>query len=442
MSEKYDAVIVGAGCAGLLAASRIAAAGNSVLVLDRRREEELGLGGHDLVGLEELKSAGLDASVASDGSEVSSIRVLSPDAATRLTLSADPFVMVSRSRLAVWLLEQARTAGAKVMTQCIAGEAVVERGRVTGVGSDRGTFSCSLALGTSGIDRVLCRDLPGGMGIPRLLKTSDYMSIYREVRNTGDGGEEMPAGTLEYHVGRYGGYSWTYSPDGGAVEIGTAVQDVAGSPDPRDIVLGYVRSRPAVGEKALLREGGRIPARRPLNTMVASGLMIAGDAACQAAPVIARGVGGALTGGALAGAIAAKALSAGDVSIASLWPYNYRYMRTRGADMAALDCLRILLQNMAEKDVAWSMAKGVIDQGEIASALAGRFEGPTAQTKLRSLFKGISGTPLLMRYDKYLRLSQKVSDHYMAYPREYDAPEFADWAQQADFLFEDIEKNR
>jgi hypothetical protein len=95
---------------------------------------------------------------------------------------------------------------------------------------------------------------------------------------------------------------------------------------------------------------------------------------------------------------------------------------------------------MTEKEFSWAMAKGVVDENEISSALTGRFAVPTAMTKLKNFFKGLGGVPLLVRYENSLRNSQKVLDHYLTYPPEYYEPDFAEWSRQADFLFEDAER--
>lgn len=440
MSEKYDVVVVGAGCAGVLASTRIASRGHSVLLLDRRRNEELGHESHDLVEEESLRAAGLDLT-GPFSRQPASLDVISPDTMTRVKISDVGFRVVSRRALLDHLLDEARDAGVRVVTQCIANGTRVEKGFVTGVLTDRGLYPCSLAIGASGLDRVLCRDIPSGMGIPRRLRTSDYISVYRETRESAtDGAQGAEEGLFRYHVGRYGGYSWTYADSDGTVDIGTGVQDRPESPDPREIVLGYVRSDTAVGERVISREGGRVAARRPLHTMVANGLMVVGDAACQATPVFARGVGGALLGASIAAQTASIALESGDVSTSGLWSYNYEYMHARGAHMAALDCLRLLMQRMPEKEFSWSMAKGVIDEQEIAAALRGRFEVPSAQMKIKNVFKGLADVPLLVRYDNTLKLAARALEHYRAYPVDYDAPDFAGWSQEADFLFEDVEK--
>ena len=442
MSENYDALVVGAGCAGAFLSERIASQGYRVLLLDRRRPEDLGHESRDMVEEEALASAGIDPrGITRGASHVAGLEVISPDTATSVRLSQIPFRIVDRGLLARALLEKARQAGVQVLTQCIVGGVRVDGGRVTGISTDRGSFSARLTVGASGLDRVLCRDLPSGMGIPRRLRTSDFISVYRETRSVSpDGASEVAPGDYRYHIGLYGGYSWTYAGEDGTLDIGTGVQDVQGYPDPREIVLGYVRSHPEVGEKVISREGGRIPTRRPLATMVTNGMLVVGDASCQACPVIARGVGGALTGAALAAGTAVQALEAGDTGMEALWPYNHAYMMNRGAHQAALDCLRLLMQRMTEKEFSWAMARGVLAEPEISSALTGRFAVPTAMTKLKNLLKGLAGVPLLVRYESTLKYAQKVLDHYLAYPRRYDEPDFAEWSRKSDFLFEDAAK--
>ncbi len=442
MSERYDVLVVGAGCAGALASERIAREGYRVLLVDRRRPEELGHESCDMVEDEALTQAGLNAASLTTGpSRVTGLEVISPDTATTVRLSEIPFRIVDRRLLATTLLARAREAGVQVLTQCTVGGVEVDRGKVIGVITDRGAYSGRLTIGSSGLDRVLCRDLPSGMGIPRRLRTSDFISVYRETRNVShEHGAGLQSGSYRYHVGLYGGYSWTYTSEDGTLDIGTGVQDVPGNPDPREIVLGYVRSHPEVGERVISREGGRIPTRRPLSTMVTNGMLVVGDAACQAAPVIARGVGGALVGAMLAADTATASLEADDFGVDSLWSYNHSYMMERGAHMAALDCLRLLMQRMSDKEFSWGMGKKVVDEAEISSALTGRFAVPKAMTKLRTFFKGLGGVPLLVRYENSLRNAQKVFDHYLAYPARYYEGDFADWSQQADILFEDAER--
>lgn len=445
VNDKYDVVVAGAGCAGSVFAARMAARGFRVLLLDREREEALGPDWRDLVENEAFELSSVHRPVAPEACPpLRGIEVLSSDSNTRIGVPDIPYTVVDRRRLAERLIRQARDAGAEVITQCIVGGAEVEKGYVVSVQSDRGTFPSRLAVDASGIDRVLCRTIPRGMGIPRVISTRDYLSLYREtreMRSSGEPGGGAGGGRLQYYVGRFGGYRWLNTEDGGGhVEVGAAVQESAGAPDPRDITHSFARANPMVGERVIRAGGGRIPARRPLNTMVAAGLMVIGDAACQALPMVCRGVGSAMVAATMAADAAAFGLEARDLSPCGLWSYNYHYMRERGAHAAALDCIRIFLQSISEKDLQRLFDRGAIDGSDVSNVMLGRFEMPGAQAKMKSLLKGLGEFSLLVRFEGALKHAQRIFDHYMLFPREYDQPACTEWSREAEFLFQDAER--
>ncbi len=440
MREKYDVVVVGAGCAGAVFSEKMASRGFRVLLLERKSRAQPGRGSCDLVETAAFELSGVEPPPAGEGCQpVRSIRVVSPDTATRIRLSSLPVTVVDRGLLERGLFAKALEAGVEMMMECPVAGAEFENGRVVAVKTERGAFGCRLAVDASGDERALCRDIPAATGIPRQLRPGDRLVVYHETREvSAEGEDELEPGNYEFHLGRYGGYSWVYLDEKGALDVGTAVQDVERYPDPREVVSGYTRSSLAVGARVLARGGGRVPNRRPLDSMVAFGQMLIGDAACQSVPIAGRGVGGAMIAAALAAEAAGRALESGDLSPGGLWSYNYNYMMERGARFAAIDCLRFLMQSMGEEDISWSMAKGLIGEREIYSALVGRLDVPPVQSKLRSLLKGPRGLPLLVRSDSVLRHARRALDLYLQYPPVYDPPEFAEWSSEAEFLFDDL----
>lgn len=441
MKDRYDIVVAGAGCAGSVFAARMAARGFRVLLLDREREEAVGPAWRDLVERDAFEMSGVDRPVTPESCPPpQGIEVLASGSTTPVRVSAAPYAVVDRRLLAGRLIGWARSSGAEVVTQCIVGGAEVDRGYVVSVHTDRGAFPTRLAVDASGIDRVLCRNIPRGMGLSGMISTRDYYSLYRETRELRSAGG--PAGgagenTLRYHAGRFGGYRWLYPDDSaGLIDVGAAVQEFAGAPDPRDVARDFARANPAVGERVVRAGGGRVPARRPLDTMVAAGLMVIGDAACQALPVMCRGVGGAMVAAAIAADAAAFGLEARDVSPGGLWSYNYCYMRERGAHAAALDCIRIFMQGISVKDLGQLLARGVMDELDISSAMLGRFEMPGTHARIKSLLEGRGEFSLLVRFESALRHARRVFEHYMLYPDEYDRPAFNEWSRVADSLFD------
>jgi electron-transferring-flavoprotein dehydrogenase len=423
----------------------MATRGFRVLLIDREREESVGHDRRDIVENDAFELSCVERPMPPESLPgFVGIEVLVPDSTGSIRLTEFPYLVVNRRLFASRLLGQARRAGAELLSQCIAGEAEVNRGFVTAVATDRGTFRCRLAVDASGLERALCRTFPRGMGIPRQLSPRDYVTIYREARGPGGDPEDPtdPGGFIRYYIDHSGGYSWVQADSGshGIVDFGAAVQDGPASPDPREVVMDLIASTPGVCETVTYSGGGRVPARKPLNTMVAPGLLVIGDAACQAVPMACRGVGSAMTAATMAADAAAFALEARDVSPEGLWAYNYNYMRERGAYTAALDCMRIFIQALPEKEFLWFLARGVIDESDIAMALMGRFGMPNAQARVRNMLKGLADVPMLLRFDGALKQAQRVLDHYLDYPREYDAPAYAEWSREADYLFEDAQK--
>ena len=442
----YDVVVAGAGCAGAVFAARMAARGFHVLLLDREREEAIGPNRRDVVEREAFELASVDRPVAPEAGPASlRIGIFTSDSAKQFSVSGEPYTLVDRKLLAARLLKEARDAGAEVVTQCIAGGAEVDRGRVTTVLTDRGAFPTRLAVDASGADRVICRNLPRGIGVPRVIGASDYFSLYSETREREPGAEAPDGadeGRLEFHGGRFMGYRWLNDDHGrGMVDIGAAVQDAPDAPDPRAVTQSFaLAASPAVG-RVIRSGGGRIPARRPLNSMVAGAFMVIGDAACQALPVSCRGVGGAMIAAALAADAAAFGLEAGDVSPAGLWSYNHCYMRERGAHAAALDCIRVFLQGITDDDLRRLVKKSVMNERDIACLMQGRFEMPGAQSRIMSLLKGPAELSLATRFQGAFRDALRVFEHYMAFPPVYDQPTCTEWSREAEYLFEDVARS-
>ncbi len=140
--EYFDAVIVGARCAGSATAAMLAKAGRSVLVLDKTRFPADTLSTHAMFpsGLAEFKRIGAWPRVR-DGINPARLSLL------RLTIDGDTDVLdtwepvegieygasIPRNLLDIELVENAREQGAEVRERCSVERVLWERGRVVGV---------------------------------------------------------------------------------------------------------------------------------------------------------------------------------------------------------------------------------------------------------------------------------------------------------------------
>ncbi|MDD5447840.1 MAG: FAD-binding protein [Actinomycetota bacterium] len=442
MKEKYDAIVVGASFAGLVFSCKLAEQGFRVLVIEKEPAQRVGC--DYLVEDALFRIPGFEfTSDLRNYSGAPQLIMISPDMRTQISISELPMGMINARELSETLFDRAKSSGVEVRMGCSAFGVEIENGFVVGVKTSQGNFPSRIAVCASGAERVLCRDIPIGMGIPRQVGLNDRMTIYREVRNVSSFGgsvDELKDGVLEYYVGRYGGFCWVFRRGSESIDIGVATHAALGNSNPREIARGFIRSNPIVGDRILFSGGGSIPTRRPLNTMVGSGFMALGDSACHANPIFAKGIAGAMLGASIASDAAALALETGDVGVEGLWSYNYEYMRQRGSTMVDLDALRIFLHAIGEEDFSWLMAKGLLGEEELAKALSGRtvFSGDSAG--VRGRLKALGNFPLARRYSRALRFAQRAQELYGQYPSSYYPPEFSEWSQEADFLFANIRK--
>src|SRR4030043_2465485 len=135
--EKCDAIVVGAGTAGCLAAKTVAEKGLKVCLLEKKPRDEIGekicgdaLGEHHLkfLGLEKPTGGELEAKI--DG-----IKIYSPDENTIFTIADKDFVgyILNRRLFGQWLLNKATEKGATLQDNMNFRSPIIEKGAVVGI---------------------------------------------------------------------------------------------------------------------------------------------------------------------------------------------------------------------------------------------------------------------------------------------------------------------
>src|SRR4030043_2463307 len=135
--EKYDAIVVGAGTAGCLAAKTIAESGLKVCIVEKKKREEIGekicgdaLGEHHLkfLGLEKPQGGELEK-------RIEGVQIYSPDKSAVFTIADKDFIgyILNRRLFGQWLLKKAIDAGAEFMHSTQFLEPIVEGDFVAGV---------------------------------------------------------------------------------------------------------------------------------------------------------------------------------------------------------------------------------------------------------------------------------------------------------------------
>jgi geranylgeranyl reductase family protein len=356
MEKVFDVIVVGAGPGGSTAASLMARAGASVLLLDRARFPRDKVCGDGLTprALYWLDVLGCADQVLEASHSCITHADLYFDGKQALTGSFPqngPYpgfsVLLARKKLDHILLRHAIAGGALFRGQCnvqglrresdgIVIEAVSEKARVdfkgrTVIGADGAGSSVSRALGNRLLDGVTAVSMRG------------YFTGVTGAR-----------GTIQVHFEEsfFPGYGWMFVDDDGLanVGVGCAVDRRSGV---RDLVPKIYRRFVAETLREQLRNA--TPAGSPRGgwsaffkprRMVSERVILIGDAANLGDPISGGGIHLAMESAHVAVPVLLDALSRGDCSEASLGRYESVWEQRNGVDRRVGDLLLAIARNL------------------------------------------------------------------------------------------------
>jgi flavin-dependent dehydrogenase len=333
--SAWDAVVVGAGPAGAIAARGLAGAGARVLLLDRRPFPRwkvcgacLGPGAQAV-----LRAAGLGDLPARLGAQPLRVMVLSGwGRSARIPLGG--WAALSREALDSALVAAACRAGAEFrpgaratlggrgqgltrlrVVEAGAGRTVCARVVIDATGLGGGLGRGGAAASAAGPSRASERRLGGRTPWPPAPSRVGLGAVFAA------GAADVPAGELRMAVGR-SGYVGLVRLEDGRVDVAAAVDHAAlrGAP-PEEAVAAVLREAgqaepstgPAYGWRgtpALTRDGLAV---------ASSGLYRVGDVAGYVEPFTGEGIGWALADGAAVAPFALRALGGSGRADAALW---------------------------------------------------------------------------------------------------------------------------
>lgn len=349
MNSTYDAVVVGAGPAGCVAARRAAESGLKVLLIEKRQEIGAPVRCAEAIGMEatrpfiEPDSRWIDATVtayAIYNSRGESIQL--PPTETTL--------IVNRKVFDFQLALKAARAGAEVRTSTAAVGLEMEDHAVKGVKIEslgrNETVRAKLVVAADGVESQTAR----WAGLKTVAPMGDYF-LGVEFLLAGLQGRLNPQ-VCEYHLNREltpGGYAWVFPKGEDTANVGLVV-----TPDraKTDSALSYLerfvsRRYPKTSILAVITGG--IPATGALKKMVADSLVVIGDAAHQADPLTAGGINLGMFGADLAMQVAVPCIKEGDTRAARLQAYEKLWHERFGKDHQALFRIRKTISSMSQE---------------------------------------------------------------------------------------------
>lgn len=343
----FDAIVVGSGCAGPVAAYELARAGKSVLVVERgnycgaKNVSGGRLYTHALRAVfpDYKASAPLERRIVRER-----VSMLAADAATTLDFSDELMsderyesYSVLRARFDPWLAAQAEQAGAEFING-IAVEALLKTdGRVSGVRAGGDEITADVVLLCDGVNSLLVPQAMGtepptphqlAVGIKEVIALPERVISDRALCADGEGMAWLFVGDATR--GRVGGGFVYTNTDTISIGLVATIADLFGSDRPIYQLLDDFKRHPSVAPLiaggSVVEHSGHMVAEGGFDAMpplVGDGVMLAGESAlmCINAGYTVRGMDFAIAAGQQAGISAAAALDAKDTSSAGLAGY-------------------------------------------------------------------------------------------------------------------------
>jgi len=426
MVKKYDAVIVGAGSAGTLAAKTIAKAGLTTLMVDSKSRDLIGnkicgdaIGEHHLVklGLKNPNNGAFEH-------KVKGLKIYSPDKETAFTFTRPDYMgyILNRHLFGQWLLEDAVDSGADLLDSTLFMSPIIEHGSVRGIRArdihgNLISVKAKVVVDASGYYGVVRNKLPSAMGFEGRLEKADVDVCYREIRQLKQEMDDTDYCQIYLNQKNTpGGYTWVFPRKNGQVNTGLGV-NLGEHVNPRKRFYKTVASLPLFKNSSIIHKGGGLePTRRPLDRLVGNGVVLIGDAASLVNPINGGGLGISMESGYFAGQAIINALENGEATEKSLWPYSCNIMETYGKELANLDVLRRCLIALDDTDLDYGMKHELVSEDDLNRASEGKNVKRFTLKNIYRIVKGMRHPRLLNKLRVTSGLMLQVLGHYENYP--------------------------
>jgi digeranylgeranylglycerophospholipid reductase len=427
--EQFDAIIVGAGTAGCLAAKTIAESGLKVCLVEKKKREDIGekicgdaLGEHHLkfLGLEKPTGGELEAKI--DG-----MKIYSPDENTVFTVADKDFkgYLLNRRLFGQWLLKKAVDNGAQLQDNMNFRSPIIEKGAVAGISAknmvtgEASQLRSKVVVDATGYFGMVRKQLPTELGIDREIDNEDVEACYREIRQLKQETENTKY--CEIYLSQKaspGGYTWIFPKGGARVNIGIgSIMRKTGYPNPKEQLYKTAIKKPMFDGSLVLTGGAWFdPVRRPLDNMVGNGVVIIGDAAALVNPIHGGGIGPSMLSGHFAGKQIVEALGKREPTKEALWGYNKKYIDTYGKKQGALDIFKMFLLSCSDDDLNYGMNQKLMTEDDVLKAGMGDdFKLNITETAKR-VFKGMRRLGFLNKLRLTVTMMKELGAHYNTYP--------------------------
>ena len=343
-----DAIIIGAGPAGTACAKKLAEAGFSIKVYDKRAE--IGSPKRCGEGLSEASQQFVgkipERCIAQ---RIKGARLYAPDGRYLDAILTEGGFVLERKVFDKWMAEEAIKAGASVQANTFIssllkndkdyytgvkgefmGNEFEEKARIVVCATGAESPLRNQALGV--FSKITLIDSCIQYEMTNVVMVSDMIHIYL-------------SGVLAPR-----GYVWVFPKGEHRANVGLGI--VPQEKKPGEYMQQFFKEHPEISKGSIIEvNAGCVPVGGMVKDMVANGFVLCGEAANHVNPIHGGGIKEAVISGQMAADVIAECLRKNDVSKKALSKYNDDWWELRGNHLKRVEKLRETLEKLSDQDL-------------------------------------------------------------------------------------------
>jgi digeranylgeranylglycerophospholipid reductase len=390
----HDAIIAGAGPAGLSAAEILARRGHRVLILEQNHEigSPIRTSGGSFIS--ELEALGIPGRLYHP---ITHVRFVAPHNAATFDYPQPVLCVIDVRGTFQFLAERAIAAGAEIRLSTAATAPLLDGQRVTGVRTRSDTIPSRVVIDATGYHSALLKQAGLDPGFRRFGVGAEYDLFAPHC-------DQDEAVLLVGGIAP-SGYAWVFPWGRNRVRVGVGIIHPDSRAQPDAYLDRLMQELPKLGvnltnAQPIEHHAGLIPSERFASAFVGDGILGAGDATGQASSLLGEGIRWAIHAGRMAGEVAAEALDRNDTSRSSLSVFETRWRRRFGRDLR-------LAHRVNERIARWDDHKWD-ERTEIVKLLTSQQFAEALKTNLTGgwLWRFLLGNPSALAAAAFLRHSR------------------------------------